>query len=123
MRTLLQLSLAILLIPCASGCGPKGKAESKSPKPSEQHVTEKSDKAEVELVGTLHKPKTSKSAHQLEIYPLGNLKTIELLGEQLKAIPEKTPVRVRGVVRSQVVGPAKDDPNPWPIQWGVWLRV
>lgn len=84
---------------------------------------EAKSEGEIELVGTVRKPKNAKMAHRLEIYPAGNLKVIEMLGDALKKVPANAAVRVRGVVKSQVVGPAKDDPDPYPIQWGVWLRV
>lgn len=124
MRAPLHFVLAGSLIASAIGCRHvrPNKAEERA-KVSDRQAKEESSRTEVELVGVLRKPRSSKSADRLEIYPVGNLKVIELLGEQLKSIPDNTPVRVRGVVRSQVVGPAKDDPDPWPIQWGVWLRV
>lgn len=113
------LGLGIGLLGCRPG-GPPANAESEGPKAVEAKTA---NKAVMDLVGTLRRPASAKHAYRLEIYPAGNLKVIEMLGEALKKIPDKTPVLVRGVVRSQIVGPAKDDPDQYPVQWGVWLRV
>ena len=116
---LLGLALAVL------GCRPGGDqaqaqgGEGTGPKAAE----EPRDKSSMELVGTLRRPLSAKHAYRLEIYPAGNLQVLEMLGDDLKKLPDKTAVRVRGVVRSQIVGPAKGDPDQYPVQWGVWLRV
>lgn len=101
------------------GCQPvaQNQAEAQAPARNEH------SKTEVELVGLLRLPRSSKSAYRLEIYPPSNQKVIELLGDRLKGIPDQTPVWVKGVVKSQVVGPAKGDADQYPIQWGIWLRV
>src|SRR5690349_11592982 len=121
MRAPLHFVLAGSLIATAISCRP-AKIETAT-NPNARRFKEDNSRSEMELVGTLRTPKSSKSAHRLEIYPPGNLKVIELLGEQLKSIPDNTPVRVQGVVKSQVVGPTKDDADQYPVQWGIWLRV
>ncbi|MGB8167131.1 MAG: hypothetical protein WCF18_06540 [Chthoniobacteraceae bacterium] len=123
MRAPLQLVFVVVVFFTAINCQPAPKKEVVRAKEEERRAKEGSAKAEVELVGTLRVPRSSKSAYQLEIYPPSNQKTIEMLGDSLRGIPDKTPVRVLGVVRSQVVGPAKGDADQYPIQWGVWLRV
>ena len=111
-------SLLIIGVPivCLAACRAEPRKEAAKAPPREKAE-------EMELVGTLHKPRSNKMAHRLDIFPAGNLKTIELIGDLLKNIPENTPVRVTGAVKSRVVGPLKEDPEQYPIQWGVWLRV
>ncbi len=120
MKEPLQFVLVVCVIFVAISCQP---AAPIPPEGNERRAKDEGAKAEVELVGTLRAPRSSKSAYRLEIYPAGNQKVIELLGDALKGIPDGTPVRVTGAVRTQVVGPAKGDSDQYPIQWGVWLRV
>jgi hypothetical protein len=120
----LPFLLSCSLILGAVSCQPHGRSAEDAPKTEARPAADSKEKSKgLELVGILHRPKSAKSAYWLEIYPKGNLKILEMLGEPLRDIPEKTAVRVRGVVKSQVVGSAKGDPDAYPVQWGVWLFV
>lgn len=76
----------------------------------------------VELSGRLVRP--VKWTPQLEIIPSGQVRRFDLRGNLLDGIKEGTPLRVRGVVRSELHrGGTPENPSPTPSQWLIWLEV
>ena len=76
----------------------------------------------IELSGRLRRP--VKWTPQLEIIPAGQISRIDLEGGLIGDIKDGTPVKVWGVVRSQLHrGGTASNPSPFPAQWIIWLEV
>ena len=76
----------------------------------------------VQLTGTFHA--SPKWFARLAVFPAGTTKFVDLeVPKALGGIPDGTPVRVRGIFRTTVIGPTKNNPSPFPTQWGIFLEV
>lgn len=80
------------------------------------------DAEPIELSGRFRRP--PKWTPQLEIIPAGQMQRIDLQGKLIRDIKDGTPVKVWGVVRSQLFrGGTATNPSPFGYQWIVWLEV
>ncbi len=110
----MQRSSILLVIFAAMGfCLPfalaAGSADEASPSRAEP----------IELSGVLHRP--IKWSPQLQVWPVGQFKQIDLQGEMLDGLEEGTPIGVKGIVRSHLH--TGGDDSPFPAQWIVWMEV
>ena len=73
----------------------------------------------IELTGLLHRP--AKWSPQLDMGVSGHIRYFDLEGKLLQDIPDGTPIRVKGVVRSRFF--SAEGQSPFPAQWIISLYV